>query len=88
MKLKVGVRMAINEEPQSSYYTSRLGIRHTEMLEFYNKNIKDNENIELKMMHFFVDSGIKDSLYYWGEFQKALKLYTELKKQCRHTRFI
>jgi hypothetical protein len=34
------------------------------------------------MLHFFVDSGIKDSLYYWGEFQKAMKLYVDLKKQC------
>lgn len=80
-KVTIGLRMAIDEEPQSAYYTSRLGIRHTEMLEFFNKNIKGNDNIELKMFHFFVDSGIKDTLYYWGEFQKALKLYVELKKQ-------
>ncbi len=81
-KLKIGIRMAINEESQSAYYTSRLGIRHTKILNFYNENIKGKENIELKMLHFFVDSGIKDSLYYWGEFQKALKLYIDLKKQC------
>ncbi len=81
-KVKIGLRMAIDEEPQSAYYTSRLGIRHTEMLNFYIKNIQDNENVELKMFHFFVDSGIKDTLYYWGEFQKALKLYIELKKLC------
>lgn len=80
-KIKIGLRMAINEEPQSSYYTSRLGIRHNEMLEFYDKYIKDNPQVELKMLHFFVDSGIKDSLYYWGEFQRAMKLYIELKKQ-------
>lgn len=80
-KVKIGIRMAIDEEPQSAYYTSRLGIRHTEMLDFFNKNIKGNENVELTMFHFFVDSGIKDTLYYWGEFQKALKLYIELKKQ-------
>ncbi len=79
-KIKVGLRMAINEEPQSAYYTSRLGIPHTDMIEFYKKNIQDNEQIELFMFHFFVDSGIKDSLYYWGEFKKALKLYVELKK--------
>jgi len=83
MKVKIGIRMAINEEPQSAYYTSRLGIRHTKIFDFYNDNIKGNENVELKMLHFFVDSGIKDSLYYWGEFQKALKLYTELKKKCK-----
>jgi arginine decarboxylase len=82
VKIKIGLRMAIDEEPQSAYYTSRLGIRHTEMIEFFNKNIKGKEDIELKMFHFFVDSGIKDTLYYWGEFQKALKLYIELKKQC------
>jgi arginine decarboxylase len=82
VKVKIGLRMAIDEEPQSAYYTSRLGIRHTEMIEFFNKNIKGNENIEFKMFHFFVDSGIKDTLYYWGEFQKALNLYIELKKQC------
>jgi arginine decarboxylase len=81
-KVRIGLRMAINEEPQSSYYTSRLGIRSNEMLDFFNNHIKGNEFIELKMLHFFVDSGIKDSLYYWGEFQKALKLYVELKKQC------
>jgi len=80
-KIKIGLRMAINEEPQSSYYTSRLGIRHNEMMGFFEKNIKDNPKVELKMLHFFVDSGIKDSFYYWGEFKRALKLYTELKKQ-------
>jgi arginine decarboxylase len=38
--------------------------------------------VEFKMLHFFVDSGIKDSLYYWGEFKKALKIYIDLKKEC------
>lgn len=80
-KMKVGIRMAINEESQSAYYTSRLGISPNEIIHFY-KRIKTKKNLELKMLHFFVDSGIKDSLYYWGEFQKALKVYIELKKQC------
>ena len=80
-KIKIGIRMAINEEPQSSYYTSRLGIRHNEIIDFYLEEIKENSNVILKMLHFFVDSGIKDNMYYWGEFQKALKLYADLKKQ-------
>lgn len=79
--IKIGVRMAINEEAQSAYYTSRLGIPHTEIVDFFKKNIRDNKKVELKMLHFFVDSGIKDTPYYWGEFQKALKLYVELKKE-------
>jgi arginine decarboxylase len=81
VKLKIGLRMAINEEAQSAYYTSRLGISHSEIVDFFKENIRDNDKVELKMLHFFVDSGIKDTLYYWGEFQKALKLYIELKKE-------
>ncbi len=79
--VSIGIRMAIDEEPQSAYYTSRLGIRHAEVQSFFEKRIKDNPNVTLKMLHFFVDSGIKDSLYYWGEFSKALNLYIQLKKQ-------
>lgn len=80
--VKIGLRMAINEESQSAYYTSRMGIRDVEILSFFQEKIKNNPKFELKMLHFFVDSGIKDSLYYWGEFQKALKVYTDLKKEC------
>jgi len=79
--VKIGLRMAVNEEAQSAYYTSRLGIPPDEIIEFFKRRIQDNENVELKMLHFFVDTGIKDTLYYWGEFQKALKLYVELKKE-------
>jgi len=81
-KLKIGIRIAIDEGPQAPYYTSRLGIRPSEILDFYKTEIKGDENIELQMVHFFVDSGIKDTVYYWGEFQKALLLFVELKKEC------
>jgi arginine decarboxylase len=80
-KFKIGLRMSVNEEAQSAYYTSRLGIPPSEILEFFRTHIKGNEKVTLKMLHFFVDSGIKDTVYYWGEFQKALKLYVELKKE-------
>jgi arginine decarboxylase len=79
-KIKIGLRMAVNEEAQSNYYTSRLGIRPSYIVEFFEKNIKNNDRFELKMLHYFVDSGIKDTLYYWGEFKRALKLYIDLKK--------
>ncbi len=87
-KIKVGIRMAIDEEPQSAYYTSRLGIRPSEVIDFFKKEIEGDENVVLKMLHFFVDSGIKDSLYYWGEFQKAMKLFVNLKKICPTLRSI
>ncbi len=81
-ELTVGIRMAINEEPQSAYYTSRLGIRSAEIIDYYKTKIAKKKRVKLKMLHFFVDSGIKDNLYYWGEFRKALKLFAELKKIC------
>jgi arginine decarboxylase len=81
-ELTVGIRMAINEEPQSAYYTSRLGIRSAEIIDYYKSKIAKKKRVKLKMLHFFVDSGIKDNLYYWGEFRKALKLFAELKKIC------
>ena len=34
------------------------------------------------MLHFFVDSGIKDNLYYWGQLQRSLKVFVGLKKAC------
>jgi len=79
--VKIGIRLAIQEEPQSPYHTSRLGIGGGGILRFFEDRIKNNDRLELKMLHFFVDSGIKDSLYFWGEFQRALELYINLKKQ-------
>ncbi|MCQ2226461.1 MAG: arginine decarboxylase [Bacteroidales bacterium] len=86
--VNIGIRMAIDEEPQSAYYTSRLGIRPSEILKFYNEEIKNNPRVNLEMFHFFVDSGIKDNLYFWGVFQKALSVYAELKKQCESLHMI
>lgn len=86
--LKIGIRMAINEEPQSAYYTSRLGIPASEVIDLYHDKIKDDESLSFKMLHFFIDSGIKDDLYYWGEFQKALKLFVDLKRDAPELRAI
>jgi len=82
-KVQVGIRMAIAEEPQSAYYTSRLGIPRKEILEFFVTHMKDEDSIEIKMLHFYVDSGIKDTIYYWGEFQKAMEVFIQLKKECK-----
>jgi arginine decarboxylase len=86
IKLKIGIRMATDLQPKSDYYTSRLGIPPAEILDFFKNNISKNKNLELKMLHFFVDSGIQDNFYYWGEFQKGLKMYVELKKLCPELR--
>ena len=43
---------------------------------------KENEQVELKMLHFFINTGIRDNAYYWNELNKCLKVYVRLKKIC------
>jgi len=81
-KVNIGIRVATDEEPNFEFYTSRLGIRASEVINYVKERIADNPKFELKMLHFFVDTGIKDSIYYWGELKKAVKMYCELKKVC------
>jgi arginine decarboxylase len=81
-KCKLGIRIASEEEPTFEFYTSRLGIRYTDIISFYNEKIKNNPKFELKMLHFFINTGIKDSIYYWSELAKCLKVYCDLKKIC------
>lgn len=80
---KIGLRVATEEEPSFEFYTSRLGIRNSEIIPFYKKRIARRKKITLKMLHFFVDTGIKDSPYYWDELRKVMKTYCELKKICK-----
>lgn len=79
---QVGIRIASEEEPKFEFYTSRLGIGYKNIVKFYINQIKDNPNVKLKMLHFFINTGIKDNAYYWSELVKCLNVYGELKKVC------
>lgn len=78
---KVGIRIAADEEPNFSFYTSRLGIRYGDITDHYLKKIKGS-NASLKMLHFFINTGIKDTAYYWSELSRFVYKYCELKKVC------
>lgn len=79
-KCKVGIRIAAEEEPRFEFYTSRLGIRYNDIVPFYNEKIKNNPKFELKMLHFFINTGINDTAYYWNELAKCVNIYCKLKK--------
>lgn len=81
-KAKLGIRIASEEEPDFQFYTSRLGIRYKDIVEYYKNNIQNDERFELKMLHFFINTGMKDTVYYWSELAKCLSVYCELKKIC------
>ncbi|MDD4544232.1 MAG: arginine decarboxylase [Bacteroidales bacterium] len=79
---QIGIRIASEEEPMFDFYTSRLGIRFNDILDFYKQKIEKNPKFKLKMLHFFINTGIKDSAYYWNELRKCVNMYCELKKVC------
>ncbi|CAN5368311.1 decarboxylase [soil metagenome] len=81
-KFKIGIRVATDEEPKFEFYTSRLGIRQADIIDYYHKSIKNSTKCELKMLHFFINTGIKDSTYYWTELTKCINVYCDLKKVC------
>lgn len=80
--MDIGIRIASEEEPKFEFYTSRLGIGYRYIKNFYKKHIHDDPNLTLKMLHFFINSGIKDNAYYWNELTKCLKVYCELREIC------
>ncbi|MFN5879583.1 MAG: arginine decarboxylase, partial [Flavobacteriales bacterium] len=81
-EIKIGVRIASEEEPNFEFYTSRLGIRYREIVPFYKAMLKDNPRVQVKMLHFFINTGINDTAYYWNELTKCLRIYSDLKKIC------
>lgn len=81
-KYSVGIRVAADEEPKFEFYTSRLGIRYSDIIPFYKENIEKSDRATLKMLHFFINTGIKDTAYYWSELSRFVFKYCEMKKIC------
>ena len=63
-EISIGIRIASEEEPKFEFYTSRLGIRYREIVPFYKAIVKDNPRVKIKMLHFFINTGINDTAYY------------------------
>ena len=78
----IGIRIASEEEPKFEFYTSRLGIGYKNIVPYYKKYIQNNPKARLKMLHFFINTGIQDQSYYWNELMKCMKVYVSLKKVC------
>src|SRR5690606_8590731 len=81
-EFNLGIRIAADEEPNFAFYTSRLGIRYNDVLDFYKNEIEPKPKAKLKMLHFFINTGIKDTAYYWSELSRFIYKYCELKKIC------
>lgn len=78
----IGIRVASDETPRFELYTSRLGIRYGDIVDYYQSCLRNNPKVKLKMLHIFVNQGIDDSAYYWSELNRFVEMYCELKKIC------
>lgn len=79
---RIGIRIASEEEPKFEFYTSRLGIRYSDIVPFYKEKISKSNKFSLKMLHFFINTGIRDNAYYWNELSKCVNVYCDLKNVC------
>jgi arginine decarboxylase len=80
--VNLGIRIATDEEPDFAFYTSRLGLRYSDVMELYKNKIQGSSRYKLKMLHFFINTGIKDSAYYWSELSRFIYKYCDMKKVC------
>lgn len=80
-KMEIGIRIASEEDPKFEFYTSRLGIGYKDIPSFYKWKIKGHSKFKLSLMHFFVNTGIRDNAYYWNELRKFLNVYLDLMKE-------
>lgn len=78
----IGIRIATDEVPDMEFYTSRLGIPYKEVNDFYENKVANHPKAKLKLLHFFINAGIKDTVHFWSELNKFVQKYCELKKIC------
>ena len=78
---QIGIRLAADEEPNFSFYTSRLGLRYNDVIPYFKEKIQGSK-AKLKVLHYFINTGIKDTAYYWSELSRFVYKYCELKKIC------
>jgi arginine decarboxylase len=81
-ELKLGIRIATEEEPNSLVYTSRLGMSSKRILDLYQNRIKNNPRYSLNLLHFFVNTGIRDTTYFWSELTRLVNVYCDVKETC------
>lgn len=80
IKINIGLRVATEEEPNYGFYTSRLGMSSKKVVDLVVNEVNKMDSVNLKMMHFFINTGIKDTTYYWSELARLINVYCDLKE--------
>jgi arginine decarboxylase len=61
--MDIGIRIATNEVRKFSFHTSRLGLKYAVVKTLFRTRIQHNSQFRLKLLQFFVDTGIRDCAY-------------------------
>ena len=77
---QIGLRLATDEPPDSSFYTSRLGFKQEEIIPFYKERLQNHLHARVSLLHFFVHTGIQDSPFFWNGLRKLTQLYCDFRK--------
>ncbi len=80
--IPIGIRVATEEEPQNEMYTSRLGMSSKVIMKLYKEEIRKEKRVQLQMVHFFINSKIKDTPYYRSELSRLVDVYCDLAAEC------
>lgn len=86
--INIGIRIATEEEPSFDLYTSRLGISSKEIIKLYTDYIQHNPKFHFVMMHFFMNSKIKDTAYYRSELSRLVDVYADMKQLCDSVKYL
>jgi arginine decarboxylase len=76
--MDIGIHIAT----QPPFRTSRLGIKYDDVDTLFRTRIQHNSKFRLKLLHFFVDIGIRDSTYYWTELAYFIYKYFKFQRNC------
>ncbi|HIF14541.1 MAG TPA: arginine decarboxylase [Bacteroidetes bacterium] len=85
--INIGLRLSTEERSHHSLNTSRFGIAEKEFTHF-NKQLQKHKNMRFIMLHFFINSGITDTSYYWNALEKKISFYCKLKPLCPDLKYI
>ena len=86
-RFDIGLRLSTEENTHHSLNTSRFGISEKEAI-LMSKQLLKHKNMRLIMLHFFINSGITDTSYYWKELKKKVSFYCQLKAICPDLKYI
>ena len=76
---KIGIRMA-TKKFLTIIFTLVLGISPKKIITYYKEKLMASQSKIDSIV--FINTGIKDHIYYWNELAKCLKIYAELKRIC------